>query len=177
VVNEFAVDLKGIQKLLYEETAVRNVGIGIVRSKRGLIDVLGYGIKYLFGTADARDVKRLTTVCDELHVFKAKITHAAEQQVTYIRTLDETIKQNANDIADLARALRDFIHGLSVKTNTIEADVLDTQIIIEKQARYSAATREIEMAMLEMKFNVVQLQETLDVTSNGKLSSVLINPV
>jgi hypothetical protein len=32
------------------------------------------------------------------------------------------------------------------------------------------------MAMVELKFNMMQLQESLDVTSIGKLSSVLINP-
>jgi uncharacterized membrane protein len=57
----------------------------------------------------------------------------------------------------------------------VEADLLDTQAIFEKQTRYSAAIGEIEMAVLEMKFSVAQLQESLDVTSNGKLSSVLIN--
>jgi hypothetical protein len=32
------------------------------------------------------------------------------------------------------------------------------------------------MAMVELRFNMLQLQESLDVTSIGKLSSVLINP-
>ena len=32
------------------------------------------------------------------------------------------------------------------------------------------------MAILELKFSMTQLQESLDVTSIGKLSSVLINP-
>jgi hypothetical protein len=32
------------------------------------------------------------------------------------------------------------------------------------------------MAMVEIKFSLMQLQESLDLTSLGKLSSVLINP-
>jgi len=90
-------DLQGFRKLLFEETLTgkfNNVGI---RTKRGLINLLGYGMKYLFGTADAYDVKRLSDVCDELHVFKSKMTHAVEHQLTYIRILDETIKQSAGD--------------------------------------------------------------------------------
>jgi len=31
-------------------------------TKRGLINVFGYELKYLFGTADAKDEKRLTEV-------------------------------------------------------------------------------------------------------------------
>jgi hypothetical protein len=41
--------------------------------------------------------------------------------------------------------------------------------------RYSVAIREIKMAMLEINFSLPQLQESLDLTSPGKLSSVLIN--
>ena len=37
----------------------------------------------LFGTADARDFKRLAAVYDELHVYKDKMVHAAAYQLTY----------------------------------------------------------------------------------------------
>jgi hypothetical protein len=103
---------------LFEETSVRNFGTTSVRSKRGLIDVLGYGMKYLFGTADAREVKRLTAVCDELHAFESRMMHAADHQLTYIRSLDGVSRQNAKDIADLARTLRDSIRGLSLQTKS-----------------------------------------------------------
>ena len=42
--------------------------------------------------------------------------------------------------------------------------------------RYSTAIREIEAAILELKLKVIQLQEAIDVTSAGQLSSVLIHP-
>jgi len=80
------------------------------------------------------------------------------------------------DAIDLARTLRDSIRNVSLQLHENEADLLDTQAAIEKQARYSAAIREVEMAILELKFNLMQLQESLDVTSVGKLSSVLISP-
>jgi hypothetical protein len=34
---------------------------------------------------------------------------------------------------------------------------------------------EVELAILEMEFNLTQLQESLDVTSVGKLTSMLTN--
>ena len=89
MVGILELDVISFRKLLYKETLVREPGVAVARDKRGLINVLGYGLKYLFGTADAKDVKRLTKVCDELHEFKMKVVHAAEQQLTYIRTLDE----------------------------------------------------------------------------------------
>ena len=169
-------DLQGFRKLLWQDTIFRNPGPNNVRTKRGLIDVFGYGMKYLFGTADAQDVKRLSDVCDELHSFKSRMTHAVNHQLTYIRTLDETVKQSTVDIADLAETLRDSICNFSLQLNRVEADLLDTQAAIEKQTKYSAAIREIEMAILELKLSIIQLQEAIDVTSLGQLCSVLIHP-
>jgi len=170
------LDVISFRKLLYHETRVRDPQVAVARDKRGLINILGYGLKYLFGTADAKDVKRLTRVCDDLHEFKAKMTHAAEQQLTYIRTLDEVTRQNVRNTVELTRALRDSIRNTSLKLNRVEADLLDTQEAISKQVKFSAAIREIEMAILDLRFSITQIQESLDVTSNGKLSSVLINP-
>ena len=80
------------------------------------------------------------------------------------------------DIADLAEMLRDSVRNFSLHLNRVEADLIDTQAALEKQAKYSAAIREIEMAILELKLSVIQLQEAIDVTSLGQLSSVLIHP-
>jgi hypothetical protein len=50
VIQELEDDIMGCQKLLLQEPAGR-------RTKRGLINVIGSGLKYLFGTADAKDVE------------------------------------------------------------------------------------------------------------------------
>jgi len=170
-------DLECFQKLLFERAPVWTPSASdATRVKRGLIDILGYGMKYLFGTVDARDVKRLAKVCDELHAFQTRVMHAADHQLTYIRTLDEMVRQNTKGTAELPGALCDSIRNLSLSVNRVEADLLDTQAAMENQARYSAAIREIEMAILETNLSIIQLQESLDITSVGKLSSVLIKP-
>jgi hypothetical protein len=173
------MDLMGFKRLLFEETEetlVRNPRDGNVRDKRGLINVLGYGLKYLFVTADGKDVKRLSRVCDDLHAFNLKVVHAAEQQLTYIRALNEMTKQNVKNTVELTRSLRDSIRSILFQLNRVEACLLDTQVAMEKQVRYSVAIREIEMAILDLIFSITQLHESLDVTSNGKLSSVFIKP-
>jgi len=176
MVQGLDADLLGLRKLLFTEAVSGSSKLNNGRSKRGLLNLVGYGLKYLFGTADARDVKRLSDACDNLHKFKVKMMHAVDQQVTYIRVLDDTIKQNAVDITELTEVLRDSISNLSLGLNRVEADLLDTQVALEKQVRYSAAIREIEAAILELKLKVIQLQEAIDVTSAGQLSSVLIHP-
>jgi hypothetical protein len=63
ITREPEAELRSLQKLLFEETSVRNPSATNVRNKMGLTDVFRYGMKHLFRTADARDVKRLAAVC------------------------------------------------------------------------------------------------------------------
>jgi hypothetical protein len=82
------------------------------------------------------------------------------------------------DLLDIQAALETCWIQTALETYWIQTE-LETywiQTALEKQVRYSAAVRELEMAILEIKFDVRQLQESLDVTSLGQLSSVLINP-
>ena len=81
------------------------------------------------------------------------MTYAVDHHLTYIQTQDEITKQNAMDIADLTRTLRDSIRNFSLQQNRVEADLLDTLAALKKQARYSAAIREIEMAIVELNFS------------------------
>ena len=147
------VDLGSFQKLLFKETSPWTGNATRARRRRGLINILGYGMKYLFGTADAKDVKRLANICNELHKFEEKMVHVTEHQLTYIRTLDERTQQSVQDTVTLAKTLRGSISNFSLHLNRVEADLLDTQEAIEKQAKYSAAIREIEMAIIELKFD------------------------
>ena len=140
IVQRLDIDVQGFRKLLFEETVPRGFGTTSARTKRRLIDILGYGMKYLFGTADAHDVKLISDVCDGLQVFKAKMTHAVDHQLTYIRVLDESTRRNAMDITILTETLRDSFYNFSLQLNRDEADLLDTQAALVKQARYSAAS-------------------------------------
>jgi hypothetical protein len=135
IFRDLDANLRSFQKLLFYGTSVRKPGTTSVRNKRRLIDVLGYGMKYLFGTADARDVKRLTAVCDELHAFESKMVRAADYQLAHIHTLEETTRQNSKVIVDLARTLPDSIRNFSLELHRAEADLLDTQTVTEEQVR------------------------------------------
>jgi hypothetical protein len=104
------------------------------------------------------------------------VIHATEQQKTYLHTLDEATEANAKATLHLARTLRDSIRNISLGLGSVEADLIDLRFSLEKQPEYSTAIREIELFMMEMKFSLMQLQESLVLTSVGKLSSTSINP-
>jgi hypothetical protein len=122
ITDELEADLMSISKLLSEEVPIGNGKGDTRRHRRGLINVFGYGLKYLFGTADAKDVKRLNAVCDNLQSFQRKVIHTTEQQMTYLHTLDEATKANAKATLDLARILRNSIQNISLGLGRVEAD-------------------------------------------------------
>ena len=111
IIDGLDLDLQSFRMLLFDETLTGSTSASGIRTRRGLINLLGYGMKYLFGTADARDVKRLSDVCDKLHAFRKHMTHAVDHQLTYIQTLDESTKLNAKDIADLTAILHESIRS------------------------------------------------------------------
>jgi hypothetical protein len=94
-----------VSKLLLDEMLLRTDRGKVRRPRRGLLNLFGYGLKYLFGIADVRDVKRLNEGCDYLQFFWAKVVHTTEQQMTYLHTLDDVITANAKAAQDLGRAL------------------------------------------------------------------------
>jgi hypothetical protein len=65
-------DVNSFRQLLFKDEIDKNPAVKGVRTKRGPVSVLGYGLKYIFGTADARDVQRMTAVCNELHSLNPK---------------------------------------------------------------------------------------------------------
>lgn len=91
IVMELSSDLNSFTHLLDDETPPRTVTTKSVRSKGGLINVLGYGCK---------DVLRLTKDCDKLHVFEAQVAHSTERQLSYLRSLDDSTGQKTKGIID-----------------------------------------------------------------------------
>jgi hypothetical protein len=81
--RELETDLESVSKLLFEEISIKHPMTGVQRNKRGLINLVGYGFKHLFGTADAKDVRQLNSVCDNLRTFQQNVVHATEQQLSY----------------------------------------------------------------------------------------------
>jgi hypothetical protein len=107
ITDELETDLLSVSKLLSDEVPFGNNKEEMQRPQRGLMNLFGYELKYLFGTADVRDVKRLDEVCDHLQSFQIKEVHATERQMTYLHTLDDATIANAEAALDLGKALRD----------------------------------------------------------------------
>jgi hypothetical protein len=70
--------------------------------RRGLIDVGGTLLKTLFGIATVADLSDLHTTVDDLHRKENTIVHSLNQQFTYLKQLDGTVRFNHEAVANLS---------------------------------------------------------------------------
>ena len=68
------------------------------RDKRGLLNIEGYIMKYLFGTMDHHDMTKINHFIDTMKVFSENVIHTSEQQVTYIQKLNEKVTASTRNI-------------------------------------------------------------------------------
>lgn len=109
MIEEYENSFGSFRRLQFVEMWTRNPIVQDGCKKRGLIDILWIRVEIYVWNRGFWDVKRLTAVCDELYALEAQMVRAADYQLTYLRTLNETTKRNTMDTIELARMLRDSI--------------------------------------------------------------------
>ena len=72
------------------------------REKSGLANVIGYTMKYLFGTMDNRGMETINHFIDSMSILAEKVVHTTEQQVTYIKQLDSRVHDITKNIVTMA---------------------------------------------------------------------------
>jgi hypothetical protein len=146
------------------------------RKRRGLIDFGGQVLKFLFGTATHSEVQDLQSIVSKYEDQGDDTIHALTAQLTLIRTVDKETRQNTVDLLDQARILRQILFEvINVNRTLLDADDR-LEAAFEIQRNISSSMRELEFTALRLQQELTQLHEGLDVTSSGRLSSVLIPP-
>ena len=90
------------------------IELSLSRRARGLINALGSGFKWLFGTATEEDTERLHKDIKSLEIQTGKLHHLAELQATLIGTISKNQKRNTRNLAALAKKAMDLERSLAV---------------------------------------------------------------
>lgn len=134
--------------------------------RRGLINVGGDVLKFLFGVATTQQMQELHTIVEHIRTRDGEVIHAIQKQLTYFKSIDEAISENAMGLATVARVLKRVI------TNASQIKVGDAG----QNSNVSRTMRELEFTVIQLQLSVIQLQEGLEISAAGRLSSVLIPP-
>jgi hypothetical protein len=137
--------------------------------RRGLINLRGEVLKFLFGVATTQQMQELHTTVEHIMTRDGEVIHAIQKQLTYFKSIDEAISENAIGLATMARILKRVITNALAYQRKFEDAVQNLETLVYFQANVSCTMRKLE-------FTVIQLQEGLEISAPGRLSSVLIPP-
>jgi hypothetical protein len=170
ITMELDREIKNVDKLLPVNPT------SILRKRRGLINLGGQVLKFLFGTATNSEVQELQSVVSNYENQKQDIIHAVKSQLTLLQTVDKETKQNTVDLLNVARTLRQVVFEVVYLNRTISSIIDKTRIAFEVQKNISRTMRELEFTALRLQQELMQLHEGIDISSSGRLSSVLVPP-
>ena len=106
LIRDIEVEVESFQALLPKAV---NTTVPGGRKKRGLINIIGYVMKYLFGTMDHHDMETMNRFIDTMKVFATQVTHTTDQQLTYIQRLNDKVIGNTRNIVSMAKTLERYI--------------------------------------------------------------------
>jgi hypothetical protein len=136
------------------------------RGKRGLVKFIGYAMIYLFGAMDHHNMLQINPYIINKKGITTDYLHLQEEQLPYLNTLDVQVAENSNTVVNMARALNDFMFTTLQNIGSRENNIF----------LFSALIRNLEVAILQTRDDLLQLQESLDMTSMGNLSTTFIPP-
>lgn len=146
------------------------------REKRGLINGLGTVFKFLFGTLDDDDYQSLNSRLDSLEDKGDSVIHIESDRLSYMKRLTSEVESHSKAIQLLVNTLKTTTQELININFTIWTEIEQLKRLIQYQSKISSLLREIEITLNVVNTQLIQLQEALDITSNGYLSSLLITP-
>jgi hypothetical protein len=76
------------------------------RKKRGLVNIGGEALKFLFGIATTQQLQELHATVESIKTRKADVIHAVQKQLTYLKSVDEAVSQNSVGLAVITRTLK-----------------------------------------------------------------------
>jgi hypothetical protein len=161
------------ERLLPEQAMSDN---GILRRRRGILDFGGHVFKFLFGTATTSEVQELHSRVSKLDSKKDDMIHAVEAQMTLLRTVDKEARQNTVDLLLEAKSLRGTVSQIIKLNRTLKETADQIQTTFEIQRNVARIMRELEFYALRLQQKLIPLHEGIDVSSSGRLSSVLVPP-
>ena len=124
--------------------------------RRGLLNVGGSILKLIFGTATVADLADLHTSVDALKQKQGEVLHALNQQLTYLKQMDSTVKLDHEVIANLSYIVKDFATKLQEKFQKAVS-----------RLEWAVKPQQATTAVRELVFTFVQFQMQLDELSGS----------
>lgn len=142
------------------------------REKRGLLDIGGVALKFLFGTADSDDLIEINKKIDSLAHNSDGIVNIINDQVSVIKDLQSN-QQKFNENLEKIKIITSL---LSNKVENMTRTVQNTDLKIVRVVNLDSAIRTAEYVLTDVKESISDLGNALEATALKKLSPIFLNP-
>jgi hypothetical protein len=144
--------------------------------RRALLGLGGIVLQHLFGVATNKDAHLLHDTFDILQSQNSDITHSVNDQLTYIKKLDTLAKINTAAISNLSDTVKDVVIQSHDRFQQITRDIVMLNVTLYGQREYYMVIRMLELALLQVNFQIDELFAALQIMTQGKLPLSLITP-
>jgi prophage DNA circulation protein len=171
-VNQVDQELSPLSKLL----SVPKDADLIHRKKRGLINIGGEALKFLFGIATTQQLQEIHVTVESIKTREGDVIHAVQKQLTYLKSVAEAVSQNSVGMAAITRTLKNVIMNALNYQKIWNNTANNLGNLIDYPSNVSRTMRELEFMAIQLQQSVMRLQEGLETSATGRFSSVLITP-
>lgn len=91
------------------------------RNKRGLLNVGGYALKYLFGVVTSDDLEYTNSKVSQLQDIAKAVIHSKEDQLTLLKDLNKNIGLNSKAIVEVMNKLTTFGENVTLELSNLES--------------------------------------------------------
>jgi hypothetical protein len=153
-----------------------------VRTKRGLINVVGMGLKALFGTADSDDIKTINHKISQIQMGQEKVYHVIKEQFSIVQGNWQAIGKNRYMLKKITRVselIYEHIQTLSEIVNAIsyaEQENARAIITLYNVVKVQSSFQTLEIALSQFRDNLNSLLNGIELLSQLKISPYFLTP-
>ncbi|XP_039299556.1 uncharacterized protein LOC120355274 [Nilaparvata lugens] len=170
IVDHLSSEIESFELMLPVESQVNNT-----RFKRGLINAGGILLKVLFGTLSDDDLVQLNTKISQIEGQSQVITHLVDE-LTVVKNIDQDVHSHGIILNETLDLLETVLENASQTNLSIWSELQLVEQALGKQHAVNSLMRELELSLLQVQKELLELRQSLEDTSAGKLSSLLVPP-
>lgn len=174
--NDYLVLLKHrVHELIKKAKGVRAILPG-QRGKRGLVDIGGKALKFLFGTPDSEDLRDIHKRLADVQSRGDEVVHFLEEQLTLVSALKNNSNINSERIVSLTERVMGLAKAEGEFAAQTDAALNNLYTKVDGGFQKIAFLGHLELALDTIREEIDDLVEGLGEVALGRLSPIILSP-
>ncbi|KAG8242933.1 hypothetical protein J6590_055655 [Homalodisca vitripennis] len=153
--------------------------VSSTRQKRGLIDVGGHVLKFLFGTATDSDLELTNSRINEIENLSDDLSHNTKDQITVLGNMQSEISNHSRAINKIISTIKEYheVMHITMARNYIRELIYANQLrTLFQYLKLNSALSEVKDAINLAVQRMARLHLAIEDLAAGKMTSNLLPP-